>query len=261
VRTLRTRRGALALVACAALASGCFSQLPLEGGASTLVVTAVLDALHDDQVVAVQRTHGGGPGPYPVDSATVAITGPDGIVMTGVEATDSAIGRSYRVTLSAFHEQLVPGGTYRLHVKLASGEDVTGATTVPASQPVAPPGASEPFSAATDTLVLSWPTVQGAGGYEVRVQSAAGVYALFADTSAALPGNLTSLEGKAVFAPGLDHAVTVSAVDANYYRYYRSSSDEFTGTAVQGNLTGAQGVFGSIVVVAWHALHVTTTGR
>ena len=57
---------------------------------------------------------------------------------------------------------------------------------------------------------------------------------------------------------GLEHQVIVSAVDAAYYRYYRSSSDEFTGATVQGNLTGAQGVFGSLVVVTVRALQVET---
>jgi hypothetical protein len=249
------------LVAGAAFASGCFSQLPLEGGASTLVVTAVLNALHDDQIVAVQRTQGGAPSPYPVDSAVVTITGPDGVAMTGVEAADSTVGKSYRVTLSVFHEQLVPGATYLLSVKLVTGEHVTGATTIPAATPVSPPADTLPFNSPTDTLRLSWPVVQGAASYEVRVQSGAGTYALFADTSAALPGTLSSLEGKAVFAPGFVHQVTVAAVDANYYRYYRTNSDEFTGAAVQGNLTGAQGVFGSIVVAGWQSLRVTNTGH
>ncbi|MFI5232924.1 MAG: DUF4249 family protein [Gemmatimonadales bacterium] len=258
---MRTRLGSLVAIVGAAIASGCASQLPLEGGASTLVVSAVLDALHDDQIVAVQRTYGGRPAPTPVDSATVTITGPDGVVMTGVEAADSTIGRSYRVTLSAFHEQLVPGATYLLHVKLTTGEQVTGSTTIPDAQPASAPAVTQPFNAATDTLRLSWPVVQGAASFEVRVQSAAGVYALFADTGAVLPGTLRSLEGKVAFAPGFDHQVTVAAVDANYDRYYRSSSDEFSGAAVQGNLTGAQGLFGSIVVVAWQSLRVTATGH
>jgi hypothetical protein len=260
VRALRTRKG-LALIVGAALASGCFSQLPLEGGSSTIVVSAVLDALHDEQIVAVQRTYGGAPAPYPVDSATVTITGPDGVVMTGVEVADSTIGKSYRVTLSAFHEQLVPGATYRLSVTLATGEQVTGTTTIPVAAPASPPADTLQFSSSTDTLRLSWPAVPGAASYEVRVQSTAGVYALFADTSAALPGTLSSLEGKAVFAPGLVHQVTVTAVDASYYRYYRTNSDEFTGAAVLGNLTGAQGVFGSIVVVGWQSLRVTNSGH
>jgi hypothetical protein len=242
----------------AAVAGACTSQLPLEGGTSVLVVSSVLNAMQDTQVVVVQRTRDGGPAPSPVNSATVTITGPDGVVMRGVEMPDAALGRSYRVALSAFHEQLVPGGTYQLHITLTTGEDVTGTTTIPLAQPVSSPGAADLFNTATDTLRLTWPAVEGAAGYEVRVQSSAGVYALFVDTTVALPGTIRSLDGRAAFAPPLTAQVTVSAVDANYYRYYRTSSDEFTGVAVQGNLTGAQGVFGSIVVVAWRTLRVTT---
>jgi len=213
--------------------------------------------MQDTQVVVVQQTRNGGPGPSPVDGATVTITGPDGVAMTGIEMPDTALGRSYRVALSAFHEQLVPGGTYQLHVTLVAGEDVTGTTTMPLAQPVSSPGPTAFFNEATDTLRLVWPAVQGAASYEVRVQSPAGVYALFADTPVALPGTLRSLDGKAAFVSPLAAQVTVSAVDANYYRYYRTNGDPFTGAAVQGNLTGAQGVFGSIVVVAWRTLRVT----
>lgn len=246
----------------AAIASaGCFSQLPLESGASTLVVTSVLNALQDTQVVVVQRTVNGGPSPSPVDSAMVLITGPDGIAMTGVEMKDAAVGSSYRVVLSASHEQLVPGGVYRLRVALKTGEEVTGTTTIPLAQSVAPPASTESFASTTDTLRLSWPIVKAAAGYEVRVQSSAGVYAVFADTNATLPGTARSLDGKPVFVDGLVHAVSVSAVDAAYHNYYRTSSDEFTGAAVQGNLTGAQGVFGSLVVIGWRSLLVTAGGH
>ena len=241
--------------------AACVTTTPTQSTTSTIVVHAVLNALQDDQVVAVQRTTAGVPQASPVDSATVTITGPDGIVMTGVEVTDSALARVYRVRLSSFHQQLVPGGRYQLHVHLKTGEDVTGATTIPDARPSLPPVAILPFNEATDTLRLNWPAVQGALSYEVRAQSVAGVYAMFADTNAVLPGTLRSLEGKVVFADGLDHTVIVSAVDAAYYQYYRTNSDEFTGATVQGNLSGAEGVFGSLVVLTVRALHVATTAH
>lgn len=249
------------LASVALVAAACVTTTPTQSTTSTIVVHAVLNALQDDQIVAVQRTTAGVTQASPVDSATVTITGPDGIPMTGVEVADSALTRVYRVRLSGFHEQLVPGGTYQLHVRLKGGEDVTGATTIPDAQPSLPPVALLPFDEATDTLRLSWRAVQGAQSYEVRVQSTAGVYATFADTSAVLPGTLRSLDGRVVFADGLNHTVVVSAVDAAYYQYYRTNSDEFTGAAVQGNLTGAQGVFGSLVVLTVRALHVATTAH
>ena len=149
----------------------------------------MLNATQDDQVVVVQRTTAGVPQAAPVESATVTITGPDGVPMTGVEVTDSTLTRVYHVTLSTFHEQLVPGGTYRLHVQLKTGEDVTGTTTIPDARPSLPPVAIVPFNEATDTLRLSWPAVQGAASYEVRVQSAAGVYAMFSGHERGAAGN------------------------------------------------------------------------
>lgn len=255
---MRTR-GVVGLAALAA--SACITRSPLEVTTSTIVVHAVLNALQDGQVVAVQRTTDGNPLAAPVDSATVTITGPDGVAMTGVEVPDSALGRVYRVSLSAYNERLIPGASYRLRVLLKSGAEVTGTTTMPDAQAVLPPVAILPFDPATDTLRLNWPAVAGAAGFEVRVQSTAGVYALFADTSVTLPGSLRSIEGKPVFANGLDHQVIVSAVDAGYYAYYRTNSDEFTGATVRGNLVGAEGVFGSLVVVMVRALHVAAAAR
>jgi hypothetical protein len=248
------------VVVCVAFVAGaCVTRTPLESTTSTIVVHGVLNAVQDDQIIAVQRTTQGVPAAWPVDSATVTITGPDGIAMTGVEGQDSSLTRVYRVTLSKFHEQLTPGGTYRLHVRLKTGEEVTGTTTIPNAQPVLSPIAILPFNEMTDTIKLSWPAVPGASSYEVRVQSTAGVYALFADTSVVLPGTMRSFNGTAVFANGLNHTVVVSAVDANYYQYYRTTSDPFSGATVQGNLWGAEGVFGSLVIVAVRAFHVATT--
>jgi hypothetical protein len=246
------------LAATAALVtSACSATSPLESTTSTIVVHGVLNTLYDDQIVAVQRTMGGTPIASPVDSAIVTITGPDGVVMTGVEVTDSTLTRVYRVRLSSFHEQLTAGYTYQLHVHLKTGEDVFGTTTIPDGQPLQSVPPSRSFSSQRDTLRLNWAAVHGASSYEVRVESTASVYALFTDTSAVLAGTLRSLDGTAVFTPGMSNLVLVSAVDANYYAYYRTNSDPFTGTAVQGNLVGAEGVFGSLVVVSAVELNVT----
>lgn len=224
---------------------------------STIVVHAVLNAAQDDQIVVVQRTSNGVPFAPPVDGAIVTITGPDGIAMAGVEKQDS-LTRTYHVSLSTY--QLLAGGTYHLRVHLPTGEDITGTTTIPTAQPAAMPTTTTPFNETLDTLRLNWNSVPGASRYEVRVQSKAGVYVQFVDTNVVvLPGNLRALEGKIVFADGLDHQVFVSAVDEAYYQYYRTDSDEFSGAAVLGNLAGAEGVFGSLVIVATRAIHVATT--
>jgi hypothetical protein len=258
VCTLCTRRAALLLCAAIGAAAACTGTTPLNVQTSTIVVHAVLNAAQDDQIVVVQRTSNGVPDAVPVDSAAVAIIGPDGVVMIGVEKTDSSMTRDYHITLSGYHEHLAPGATYQLRVKLKTGEEISGTTTIPSAQPVAPPAGTTPFNAATDTMRLAWSPVPGASSYEVRVQSTAGAYVLYnGDTSAVLPGTLRALEGKVVFADGLDHQVIVSAVDDAYYQYYRRNSDEYSGAAVQGNLTGAEGVFGSIVIVAQKSIHVS----
>ncbi len=240
-------------------ATGCIVRSPLEATSSALVVHAVLNTVQDEQVVDVQRMLPGYQSGNAVDSALVTITGPDGIAMKAVEDTGKLGTRVYRIKLSLYHAQLMPGATYHLRVHLKSGEEVTGTTTIPNTQPL-PDTRLEllVFNKSRDTLRLAWPSVQGAASYELRVQSNSGTFVMFADTSIVVAGNMTSLEGRNVFENGENHQITVSAVDVNYYQYYRSNSDEFTGAAVQGNLTGAQGVFGSLVIIAARYLHVTT---
>jgi hypothetical protein len=238
-------------------AGACVTKTPLESATSTIVVHGVLNAGVDDQVVVVQRTTGGAPQAAPVDSATVTITGPDGVAMTGVEVDDSLFARVYRIRLSSYGETLFAGGTYRLRVHLRSGEEVTGSTTLPNGVAAPPPApAGDVLTPARDTLRLSWPRVPGASSYEVRVQSKSAVYAMFADTNVVLPANLRSFAGTPVFTSLTTNVVVVSAVDAAYYQYYRTSSDEFTGATVQGNLSGAEGVFGSLVIVATRTFYV-----
>ncbi len=70
---------------------------------------------------------------------------------------------------------------------------------------------------------------------------------MFTDTSVVLPGTVRDQDGNVVFVVGQTHQLAISAVDSNYYDYYRTASDEFTGTGVINRLHGALGVFGSIV--------------
>jgi hypothetical protein len=252
-----------AVVAFLAFGAGaCTTSTPTQSTTSTIVVHAVLNPADVDQIVAVQRTTAGMPHAAPVDSAIVTITGPDGVTMTGVEVSDSLLTRVYRVRMSNYGETIAAGGTYRLRVRLRTGEEVTGSTTVPAGVIALPPAPSgDVLSPSRDTLRLSWPRVPGARSYEVRVQSASAVYAMFADTSAVLPANMRSFTGTPVFTSLTHNVVVVSAVDEAYYQYYRTNSDEFTGATVQGNLSGAEGVFGSVVVVKTVTVWVAAATR
>lgn len=264
---MRTSTRLAVMLAAAAAVTACEQKLPLESGASTIVVHAVLNPSVRDQYVVVQRTTNGAPAAPAVAGATVTITGPDGVAMLATEDRDTsvvnaaagnpAIGLVYRVSLDIYSDTLRPGGTYSLRIVMPTSEVVTGTTTIPSSTPAAAPADTTPFDPARDTLSLMWGSVAGAQSYEVRVSSTARTYALFTDGSIALPGTRLTLEGAAVFAPGLTNTAVVTAVDRNYYEYYVTNSDPFTGATVAGNLTGAQGVFGSVVILVVKEMRVT----
>jgi hypothetical protein len=96
-------------------------------------------------------------------------------------------------------------------------------------------------------LSLAWPRVAGASAYDVAISSARSSFEAFSDTTIVLLGTARSSDGTDAFLSGLVHHVVVSAVDANYYDYYRRGSDFLTGAGPIVHLSGAIGVFGSIV--------------
>ena len=63
-----------------------------------------------------------------------------------------------------------------------------------------------------------------------------------------IAGTARTLDDDPVFASGFRAVVVVSAVDDNYYTYFRTTVDPFAG-APPSKLTGALGVFGSIAPV------------
>jgi len=102
-----------------------------------------------------------------------------------------------------------------------------------------------------DSLTLTWPRVAGAIAYDVSVSLKGSlVFEAFADTSIVLSTRTKTSNGSLAFYPGFTHQIVVSAVDVNYYDYYRHSSDLFTGSGPISHLDGAVGVFGSIVPIA-----------
>jgi hypothetical protein len=60
-----------------------------------------------------------------------------------------------------------------------------------------------------------------------------------------------------VFLPGFRQTVSVAAVDTNYFDYYRSGSNPFTGTGIINRLAGGIGVFGAYVPLQTRSLQVT----
>lgn len=266
-RVTTNRRIALALagVVCAA----CVEQSPVSPNAPTLVVHAVLDGAAAAQFVVVQYTDGLLSHQRAVTGAVVTITAPDGHVFTGTETLDTTVvaaskdvpqvGTVYRVALGQEGTTLVPGGTYTLRVATPSGSAaVTGRTTIPFATSSVPemPG-SLAFDRVRDTLALAWSPIPSTAAYEVSVKAFDGdLYMTFADTALALPGMLLHGTGRAVFKSGLRHQVVVSAVDVNYYDYFRRGSNTLTGLGPINHLSGGVGVFGSMARVKSMALDV-----
>jgi hypothetical protein len=103
--------------------------------------------------------------------------------------------------------------------------------------------------------------VQGARSYEVIVRSDTAEYRIFTDTTVSLPGTLLTFAGYMVFPPLSDVTILVSAVDTNYYDYYRTQTDPFAGVP-PGHLAGALGVFGSVAPILLEPVRVRShTGR
>lgn len=245
------------LLAAAALTGllGCVDQLPVTPNANALIVQAVLDAGAPDQYVIVQQTEGAISQEFAVEGATVTLIFPDGQALDAVaehdpkrvevDGNEPPVGTIYHFALGA--RALTPGGTYQLRVVTPDGRVVTGETTIPHMQPVSDTAIETvPFALFRDTLALAWRRVAGASSYEVHVGGARGDVTVFTDTSIVLT---TQSLSSAVGGSGTTSALVVSAVDANYYDYYRHKPDSFTGNGVISHLNGAIGLFGSIVEV------------
>lgn len=226
------------------------------------LVHAVLDLGAQRQVIIVERTQNQTPfgfGDRGVRSATVTVTAPDGRIMTAVE--DTTVFQMpiymphgvYRLD-AAYPAELTPAATYTLRIRTVQGDSVVGHTTIPNVQP--PQGATTVnFRGATDTVRMTWSRVPGARSYQVAVSGRADLqatgtflYSVFADTTITIAGTARSFDDDPLFVPGRTTSVVVAAVDDNYFTYYHDAVDPFAG-APPSRLTGAIGVFGSIVPV------------
>jgi hypothetical protein len=276
-------RRAVAGVALLLAASGCtFDQQVIGVVPSQIVVHAVLDPNASIQEVLLERTltgtvqvadnvrydpldpinSGGG---IPVVGASVRIQGPDG-TFTGLErkypgrAPGYGTGR-YEVIAGVGSTPIRPGARYTLTVRGTDGTVVTGSTVVPNTPVYAQAQTITPFDRDRDTLKLDWAPVKGARTYAFRVESPFGAFQLFSDTTKiALPGSLRNFfasDLQRVFIPGFLQVMTLYAVDTNYFDYYRSRNDPFTGSGIINRLDGGIGLFGSVVTMDIRTLDVT----
>lgn len=247
--------------------------------ASVVVVHGILSANAVSQLVLLERSWNGehpvitsGP-PYnpgdpvgsgsgfPEISAAVEVTTPDGETLRGSELRllDARFPAGvYSLPIPA--TAIAAGGRYQLSVRTSAGETLGAATTVPAAW-----GAGavvvRPFDRTGDSLVLQWPVFAAARGYQLRIETPYGPYtALTERQDVRVSGSLRNVfvEGlPRVFFPGFRQLVTVSAVDSNYYDFFRSSNNFYSGRGLISRVAGGLGVFGAIARAAQYQLRVS----
>jgi hypothetical protein len=238
----------------------------------------VLSASAFSQVVLLERTRNGSVNPVapsfeleePLGSdsgiaelgAIVTLTTPSGATLTAKEDNTELFGTGggvYRFSLPG--SALERGGAYRLSVLTRAGEQLGAATVVPGGEAAAT-AESRTFDRATDVLDLQWPESPGARSYFVRVETPFGPRTFFTDsTRVRLGGELRNIDADGlprVFIPGFPQTVTVSAVDSNYYDWFRSHNDVLSGSGLLNRVTGGLGVFGSLVRLRLLDLDVVT---
>jgi len=253
-----------------------------------VVVHAVLDPGTFEQQVLVERSLSGtvdvvenqrfdaedpinSGGGIPIGGAQVTISGPDGTLIgteqlvTGRPASYSS-GR-YIVAFgpATFPGALRRGARYELRVCTPDGAEVTGTTVVPDISPVGTGTRVDVFNRDRDSVRITWRNVPGARSYLLRVESPFGAFLQFIDsTNVTLKGDVRNYFASSlqrVFIPGFRQRVTVAAVDSNFFDYYRTRNDPFTGSGIINNLSGGIGVFGAAVNIGSRTVDVVQDPR
>ena len=243
------------------LLAGCeIEEIAIPRTEARVALHGVLSASAPTQVVLLERTRNGSVTPVapPFDQDN-PIGSDEGIAETG--ATVSLTTPSEETLVAAedrpgVYRFALPGtalerhGTYRLSVLTTRGEVLTAETSVPAGDP-ATAATTRAFDRTGEPVAIEWPAAAGARSYFVRIETPFGPRSFFTDsTRVRLSGDLRNIEVMAlprVFIPGFPQAVTVSAVDSNYYHWYRTHNDAISGTGLSNHVRGGLGVFGSLV--------------
>lgn len=197
-----------------------------------------------------------------VSDALVTLEAPGGQLYVAREdyttRGDGAGKGMYRFALNgASIQRNVP---YKLSVRTQKGELLTAQTSMPGGAAAPDGGTVTTFDRARDTLLLKWPAAPGARSYFVRIETPHGPRSFFTDsTHVRLPGGLRNSDLDAiprVFIPGFPQTVTVSAVDSNYYDWYRTKNDGVSGEGLVNRVQGGIGLLGSIVRVRFQTVTV-----
>ena len=242
---------------------------------ASVVVHAVLNPDADAQVILVESALTGrvdiddtvkfdpldpirSAGGEPLSNANVRLlTDAD---TTGVVAVETRVrGRGtgrYVVPRAAL--AIVPGRRYRLRIRTASGDSVSGETRVPSAAAGWTPGSGSTavpaaLSRSTDTLRLGWTPIPDARTYAIRIETPNGPWFLFSDsTQFSLAGTLRNFFSDglpAVWYPGFVQPLSVVAADRNFYDYNRSGNDPFGGSGLISSVQGGLGLFGSVLPI------------
>jgi hypothetical protein len=286
------RRPIVLLSACVVLVvSACtFDQQTVAVQPPQVVVHAVLDPGALEQQVLVERTLSGAQtvlenqrfdaedpintgGGIPISGCEVTVTGPDGVFL-GVEASAPARPNNYstgRYILTSASLQLGPriplrpGSRYNLRVVTPDGTVITGSTVIPNTSAFVPSTKLDLFNRDRDSLQLTWRDIGAARSYMLRVDTPFGAFLLFTDsTHVTMKGDLRNYFAQSlerVFIPGFRQRVTIAAVDTNYFDYYRSRNDPFTGSGIINSLQGGIGLFGSAVSINARTMDVVQDVR
>jgi len=247
-----------------------------------LALHGVLSATAPSQVVLLEKTRNGSvqliAPPFDVTDpvlsdegiaetgATMTLRSPSGDVYLAQEDNTTRVdGKGqgiYRFTLpGSALQRNVP---YRLTVNTKSGATLTAETSVPggtaALDTASVFGPDVLFDRTRDTMDLRWAAVPGARSYFVRVETPYGPLSFFTEsTFVRLPGMLRNADVTSlprVFVPGFPQTVTISAVDSNYYDWYRTRNDAVSGEGLVNRVKGGIGVFGSLVRLRLDQVHV-----
>ena len=193
--------------------------------------------------------------------ASVRLTTPDGRTLFAVEDNisrgDGKGAGIYRFNLNG--AALERGGTYRLSVRTIAGAEIAAETVVPGGDAAMVPE-QRVFDRGRDTVNVTWPASPGARSYHVRIETPFGPRSFFTDsTHVRLTGDLRNVDVNVVprvFIPGFPQTVTVSAVDSNYYDWYRTHNDALSGTGLVNRVRGGIGLFGSLVRLRFQEFRV-----
>ena len=269
-------RGAFTLCSALALLTACeIEEVAIPQTKARVAVHAILSATAPAQVLLLERTRtgavnivappfengdpfGGGEG-IAEPNATVTLTTPNGTTLFAREDLSPG-GSGAGIDRFALPGTLLERNKrYQLSITTVAGEVLTAETVVPGGA-TADFAEQRVFNRSADSLLLTWPAVAGARSYLVRIESPFGPRVFFTEgTSVRLTGDLRNPDVTTlphVFLPGFPQAVTVSAVDSNFYDWFRSQNDEYSGTGLINRVTGGLGVFGSLVRLRFQDLAV-----